>query len=103
MVSVSVIMPSKTFLILRLKIIHLYSLSCASVVAFCFRALVLITVTHVFYLPNSFLSSWRSGKMSLLLSGWPSTGPIPVDLQQVSTDDEGDVTLITRDYFSFVI
>ena len=49
MVSVFVVMSSKTFNILRLKNIHLYFLSCASMVAlFCFRALVLITVAHVF-------------------------------------------------------
>ena len=49
MVSVFVVMSSKTFNILRLKNIRLYFLSCASMVAlFCFRALALITVAHVF-------------------------------------------------------
>lgn len=41
--------------------------------------------------------------MSLLLCGWPSTELILVDLQKASVDNESDVTLIIKSYFSFVI
>ena len=81
MVFVFGVVPRKTFIILRLKNTHLYFLSCASVVVFLFfSASVIITSTYEFYLPNSFLGSWKSGLKSLILCGWPSTELILVGL-----------------------